>query len=131
MASMAGKRRHDEDEEQSALVSWARMQSRNTPELALLVAIPNGGYRRLLEAKRMKATGTSAGFLDLILPVARRGYHGLAIEMKRAGGKRHDISPDQYDWIGALWNQGWYATVAFGWDEARSAIEHYIGAGSP
>lgn len=128
---MARKRRHDEDEEQSALISWARMQSRTRPELALLIAIPNGGSRRLLEAKRMKSAGTSAGFPDLILPVARCGYHGLAIEMKREDGKRHDISPDQYDWIGALWDQGWYATVAFGWDDARAAIEHYIGVGSP
>src|SRR5690606_17520809 len=52
---------------------------------------PNGGHRDIREAAKFKRLGTSAGFPDLELPYARKGYHGLYIELKRVkGGKLSD-----------------------------------------
>jgi len=48
----------------------------------LLHHIPNGGLRDKREGARLKASGVIAGVCDLFLPMARRGAHGLYIEMK-------------------------------------------------
>lgn len=113
-----------ESEEQQMLFQWARLQECVYPELALLVAIPNGGLRNMPEAVRFKAEGVRAGFPDMILPVARGGYHSLAIELKREKGGR--IAPEQQEWINALNRQGWRAVVCRGFDEARTEIVGYL-----
>ena len=77
-----------EHQEQVALIHWAKMRSATLPELGLLFAIPNGGERHLFVAKKLKAEGVKPGTPDLCLPVARGGYHGLFIEMKRMKGGR-------------------------------------------
>jgi hypothetical protein len=68
---------------QQALIEWVHWQRRTTPALGLLFAIPNGGARSLRTASRLKAEGVVPGIPDLCLPVARRGFHGLWIELKR------------------------------------------------
>jgi hypothetical protein len=49
-------------------------------------AVPNGGYRNIYVARKLKAEGVKAGVADLCLPAARRGYHGLYLEMKSEEG---------------------------------------------
>lgn len=93
-----------EGEEQATLFHWCEMVKGKYPELQLLFHIPNGGERRKSEAARMKAEGVKPGVPDLFLPVARGGYHGLFIEMKRREGWR--ISKEQETWIAALKEQG-------------------------
>ena len=56
------------------------------PEVVLLFHIPNGGRRDTAEAANLKKQGVKPGVPDLFLPVARGGYHGLFIEMKRRDG---------------------------------------------
>ena len=75
-----------EDQEQIALINWARMQEKKYPELRLLFHIPNGGSRGKAEAGRFRAMGVRAGVPDLCLPVPRGGKHGLFVEMKRTKG---------------------------------------------
>lgn len=48
----------------------------------LFIAIPNGSSRNKLEAVRLKREGVTPGAPDMFLFVARRPYHGLAIEFK-------------------------------------------------
>lgn len=72
-----------ESVEQQCLFRWAAFQSGKYPELKLLYHVPNGGSRKKSEAGRFKAEGVKAGVPDLCLPVARGGYHGLYIELKR------------------------------------------------
>jgi len=117
---------HDEDDEQAALFEWAAWYCKSSPAVALLFAVPNGGVRNAREAVRLKRQGVMAGVPDIILPVASGGYGGLAIEMKRRDGKRHDVGRLQYDWIGGMLGRGWYATVAFGCDEAIAEIIGYL-----
>ena len=113
-----------ESEEQATLFSWAAMKSGKRPELRLLFHIPNGGKRGKVEAARFKAEGVKPGVPDLFLPVARGGWHGLFIELKRQKGGR--IGDAQRRWITALMTQGYYAEVCFGWKDAAELIENYL-----
>lgn len=120
----------DESAEQRAVIAWAASLEPRHPELALLYAIPNaggykGGYRSnvalVVQSKRM---GVRSGVPDLHLPVARSGYHGLWLELKRQlGGK---VSPEQTWWLEALRKQGHYAEVCRGAAEAITILTDYL-----
>lgn len=113
-----------ESEEQQALFEWAAIQSGAYPDLELLYHIPNGGRRSKAEAGRFKAEGVKSGVPDLCLPVARGGFHGLYIELKRIKGGK--IDPGQEAWIAALTKQGYHAAVCRGWIEASKALIWYL-----
>jgi hypothetical protein len=111
--------------EQAALIEWAAANQYRIPELAMLFAVPNAGKRRRGAAGRMIAEGLKAGVPDLILLVARKGYHGLLIEMKTETGK---VSQAQHDWLVALQKQGYYAKVCRSFEAAREMIEIYLAS---
>lgn len=113
-----------ESQEQQLLFEWAALSAGRWPELALMYHIPNGGSRSKSEAGRFRAEGVKAGVPDICLPVARGGYHGLYIELKRVKGGR--VSMAQQGWIAALIAQGYYACVCKGWDEAAHVIKKYL-----
>lgn len=113
-----------EAEEQEAVFEWAEWQLGRYPELALLHHIPNGGSRHPAEARRLKAQGVKPGVPDLCLPVARGGYHGLYIELKRSRGGR--LSNDQRDWLASLSDAGYLAVVAHGHEEAERVLAGYL-----
>lgn len=75
----------------------------------------------------MRAEGLRRGVPDICLPVARGGYHGLYIELKRLHGGR--VSPEQLEWIDALNQQGYCACVCKGWEAAAAEIGKYLGWG--
>lgn len=118
-----------EHKEQVALFTWANIQSKTQPELELLFAIPNGGHRHPLTAKKLKAEGVKSGVPDICLPIAKNGFHGLWIELKRPnikGQPKGTISDNQTWWIEALKMAGSQVHVCFGWDEAKKAIIDYL-----
>ena len=113
-----------ESEEQQALFEWAQYHRGAHPEIDLLYHIPNGGRRGKAEAGRFKNEGVKSGVPDICLPVARGGFHGLYIEMKRQKGSR--TSGEQKDWIEWLWRQGYKAVICKGWQEAAQIIREYL-----
>jgi len=115
---------HLESNEQQALFQWAKLMQYKHPGLELLHSIPNGGKRNIREAARLKKEGALAGVSDIFLPVARKGFHGLYIELKIKGGK---LSENQKWWTEETSKQGYYSTVCFGWVEAKGVIERYLG----
>lgn len=115
--------RKSEHDEQAALFQWAALASRQHPELDLLFAIPNGGKRNIVVAKKLKAEGQKAGVPDLLLPVARHGHHGLFIEMKVQGNKLTEL---QMKWVEALKKQNYVVAVCYGFDEARVILINYL-----
>lgn len=105
--------RSPEHELQKAYFDWARLH----PEARRAYAIPNGGQRNAVVAAKLKAEGVRAGVLDVHLPLARGGAHGLWIEHK-AG--RKTMSPEQAAEAGALVDEGF--VVATVWDDPLLSI---------
>lgn len=113
-----------EEQEQMKLIEWTEIMTAKWPELVLLHHIPNGGYRTPVEAAKFKALGVKRGVPDIHLPVARGGYHGLYIEMKRTEGGV--LSEDQKWWLKALGAQGYCSWLCDGCDKAIEVIEKYL-----
>lgn len=113
-----------EHQEQAALMAWARIQEQAHPELALLHAIPNGGWRHKAVAAGLKREGAKPGVPDLDLPVARGPWHGLRIELKRTKGGV--LSEAQAWWIDALRAEGYRVEVCAGWVAASAVILDYL-----
>lgn len=112
--------------EQAALFFWAAMHRKQWPVLEWMYAIPNGGGRSAVEGSRFKAEGVKKGVSDVCLPVAKRGYHGLYIEMKRANGKPTDVKDEQGKFLEFVQLQGYYGCVCFGWEQASKTLEWYL-----
>ena len=121
---LTAKAQLSEHHEQAAVIRWANLHTATYPELALLFAIPNMGKRHISFARKLKAEGLKAGVPDLFLPVANYDYHGLFIEMKRAGGR---TSPEQKMWIAELTAQNYRAEVCVGAENALIVIRDYLG----
>ncbi len=116
--------RTKESDEQAMIFEWCAWNMGRYPELELLYHIPNGGKRSKPEAARFKREGVKAGVPDLCLPVARRGFHGLYIELKAEGGV---VSDAQEKWIAGLKRQNYCAFVVYGAAAAIKALEFYLG----
>ena len=110
---------------QAAIFSWCDINRETYPELKLLHHIPNGGKRDKATAIKLKQQGVKAGVPDLMLPVARAGYHGLYIELKKSD---HTNKPTakQKEWLKALSEQGYYTAVCYGCDEAVEELKKYL-----
>jgi len=68
-----------------------------------------------------------AGVPDLCLPVARGGFHGLYIELKRQKGSK--TSDDQKAWLSNLEKQGYFVALCKGWEAAAKVITEYLTMG--
>ena len=117
-----------ESAEQIVFMAWAQLHLQSHPELALLHSYPIEGFRYPATANRLRRLGARAGVPDVFLPVARHGYHGLFIELKRTRGGR--VTPLQRWWHEQLTAQGYRVVVAHGAGEAIQALESYLGIGT-
>lgn len=116
------------------------------PELMLMHAIPNGGYRNKSEAGKLKAEGVKAGVLDTFLPVPKgyvvpgegapegqawhATYNGLYVEFKDPKRKNHKeggLSQAQIDFGEGVRGQGYCVRVAYTWREAANVVMLYYG----
>lgn len=110
--------------EQQALFYWARTQENIYPDLKLLYAIPNGGYRHKKTAGTLWAEGVKSGVSDIHLPVARGGYFGLYIELKRQKGSKTSIH--QLEFMEAVTKEGYCAVVCKGFEQAQKVLLEYM-----
>lgn len=112
-----------EHEEQKMLFEWWERTQWHKQGI-VMAAIPNGGLRNVITAKRLKAEGVIAGMPDILLCAARGGYHGLFIEMKRTKGGK--LSEAQRSLHGSLRWAGYAVNVCKGFDYARQIVEMYL-----
>lgn len=113
-----------EHEHQVALFQWRdKLGIREFPELRWMFAIPNGGLRHFEVAQKLKAEGVQAGVSDVFLAVARGGFHGMWIEMKRCGGK---TTKKQREFLEGMVAQGYYCIVGFHWEATANEIVQYM-----
>jgi|SRR5215470_17729400 len=87
-------------------------------------SVPNGGDRNLRVARKLRAEGVLAGVADLCLPAARRGYHGLYIEMKSEEGV---ATKEQKEFLRGASGEGYCSVIAQGVDEGKATLEWYLG----
>lgn len=88
-----------------------------------VVHIPNEGKRSASYGAQLKRAGMRKGFPDLFIPVPRKGYHGLFIEMKFGKNK---TTAEQDKWLALLNSQGYLAVVCRGFEEAVTALKKYF-----
>lgn len=125
--------RRTEHDDQVAFVTWAREHRTVFPELRNLFAVPNGaklpytvnanGERHSRQGVHLRAEGLEAGVPDLLLAVARCGYHGLFLEMKRKGNKP---TAEQLDWHARLKAEGYAVVIPYSAEEARDYTLAYL-----
>lgn len=113
----------NEHDTQVAFFQWCYLIRKMYPELEFAFAIPNGGYRPIGTAKRMKAEGERAGVLDVFLPAPRGRYHGLWIEFKNG---RNRLTPNQEKFARYCEREGYYVAVCYTWTAAKSIVEGYL-----
>lgn len=128
--SMREKQPKPKDPEGAEQVSLVKMVRQRFPkEGALLIHIPNGGSRRnAFEGWRLREQGVRAGVSDLLLPVARGGYHGLWVEFKASAPYTARTTPAQLEWLELMNEQGYLAKLCIGLDEAFETIESYLAS---
>ena len=123
-----------EDDHLRATLRWAQLAASRWPCLRLLLHYP-GENKGQHSGRQRRQKGVRPGVPDLLLPVARAGYHGLAVEIKRPRqldergrirSREGVLSPEQRDWLEALEREGWRAETCYGADAAIRLVENYV-----
>jgi hypothetical protein len=110
--------------EQVMFCQWMQFQH---PHMAKrLFAVPNGEYRTISAARRLKDEGVRRGVSDLIMLVPNERYFGLCLEFKRAEETWSAVSMDQRDFLYQAEKDGYAAGVAFGFDHGRYLMTRYL-----
>ncbi len=132
-----------ERQEQTDVISWARWTARliqiefpiEATALHMLHHIPNGlylGEDRRLAAIIMRlaiAAGLLPGVLDLFLPFASLGFHGLYLEMKKPSERKDGLeamTQEQKDFATSLERLGYCWKLCFSADDAVAEIISYM-----
>ena len=123
-SSLHGYLQTKEHHEQRALISLCQLHENRYPGLELIFHVPNEGKRGKAEAGILAALGLKRGVPDLCLPVARRGWFGLYIEMKRR--KNSHATVEQKWWRAKLSMQGYMCVIIEGCEVAWHLIEWYM-----
>jgi hypothetical protein len=116
--------------EQARLFAWIKKHEKLYPDLSLIFAIPNGGYRNDTTAARIKVEGVRRGVPDIMVPIPTsdptgKTIPGMFIEMK-SESKSARLSPEQKEMIGRLSAVGYRTEVCHGCHEAKKAITQYL-----
>lgn len=114
-----------ETQDQIALANWIKF---NYPDL-LWTASAGGMRTSIGTAKKMKAMGYSKGFPDIFIYEKRKGFGGLAIELKKEKGSYP--TAEQKQWQERLIERGYFAEIAHGAENAKKAIKEYLENNPP
>lgn len=107
--------KQSEHDLQQAVIDECDRRAISNPLYGLIFCIPNGQYRK---GQRMEP-GLRPGVPDLFLPVARRGYHGMFLELKVGSNQPSEM---QKAWLKVLQEQGYFWAVC--WDTVGNAMKH-------
>jgi hypothetical protein len=87
-----------EDRLQQDIVIWFK-NNYQIQEKGLIFSVPNGGSRNILEAKKLKQTGATAGVSDLIVLLNKKC---LFIELKIEKGVQSEVQKEFQKRVEAL-----------------------------
>lgn len=109
-----------EHQEQKAFIQWCNIKGY---PYNLIFAIPNGGKRNIVVARKLKAEGVKSGIPDLFLPVVSAQRSGLFIEMKSKNGK---ATAGQKQRMADLSREGYRCMICYGIDDAVKCVLDYV-----
>jgi hypothetical protein len=118
-----------EHDEQASFFAWLDSTARRQEDpdvreaLSWIHSVPNGAHTHKATALKLVREGLKKGVLDVRCDEARKGWHGLAIEMKRKGGI---VSPEQLAYMKYLTRAGVLAYVCYSWVEAARVVIYYF-----
>jgi len=95
---------------------FEHLRARGAPGM-FVFHVPNGGYRRRVEAAILKGMGVVAGVPDVIAIHEGRVY---GLELKVEGGR---ATPKQQEAIAAMEAAGAFTAIAEGLDRALAILE--------
>lgn len=119
-----------EQEEQLALFQRMMLLEPRYPALAFIFHIGNGaflGANRQRYGRLLLNLGVRPGVPDICCPIARQGFHGLWIELKRLRYSPSDVEPAQRRWHDELRSHGHKVEVCAGWVDAWNTLADYLG----
>mgnify|MGYP003676508377 CR=1 FL=1 len=108
-----------EDRLQSEVVKYIQLQY---PKARFCASL-GGIYTGPRQAAKAKRTGYKRGFPDLQITEARKGFHGLFIEIKTYKGTATQV---QKEWIKDLQERGYKAEICKGLPEILDLIDSYL-----
>ena len=92
----------------------------------VLIHIPNERKASRQRLAILQGLGVRAGVSDLFLPLARGGYFGLWLELKKIGAKP---TAEQKQWLASMRQRGYAGYVCEGWRAAVEVLEIYLREG--
>jgi hypothetical protein len=107
-----------EDDFQKALAKYLDLKG------VIYIHPPNGGTRNVIEATKLKKMGVKSGVPDILIFNRKRGYSGLAIELKVGYNKP---SENQLEFMKQLSLEGWYCVVSYSLEECIDLVDSYLG----
>lgn len=113
--------RTSEQDEQITAMKWLALKYPDVFKVTM--AIPNEGKTSWYGGQRMKMAGVKAGSPDLLVCAARKGKHGLFIEMKSKQGK---LRPNQQAMHELLRAQDYYVVTCYGAEDFIEVVEDYL-----
>lgn len=115
-----------EEQEQADLIDKIERNLHLYPALEWVYHVPNGGWRGKIAGMRMKRAGVRPGVPDLALDIARGGYYGLRIELKKSNASPSDTRAEQRKWHAYLREQGYAVYVCKGCAPAWKVLVWYL-----
>ena len=109
-------RRRPEDAIQRAV--FQHIRARGVPGL-VAIHVPNGGYRKPVEARIMKGLGVTAGTPDVL---AWHDGRAFALEIKSEAGR---ASESQLEMLNRLSEAGVFTAIVHGLDRALAVLESW------
>lgn len=111
------KPRHIESEIQQSCVRWFRYAFPHY----IILSIPNGGSRNVIEAANLKKEGALAGASDLMVIAERRV---LFIEMKKPKGRQSQLQKEFQHRVEVL---GHRYVICYSLDDFMQKVKDWLG----
>lgn len=131
-AELLGTTEHDL---QAQVIAWRDANAYRHPAIRWIHSTPNGAKMPRKQSKsggwyspeaiRQKAEGLTPGILDILIPCAGRGYHGLYIELKRPC-HLSEVREGQREFMAYCEMAGYLAVVYDDYDDIIAQITWYL-----
>ena len=115
-----------EHDEQVSLFQEMALRAKQDPRWGKAFAIPNGGLRNVIVAKKLRAEGVRKGVSDIFIPVPAGPYCGMFLEMKRRKGGF--VSQEQCDFLCSV-EVDYFTAIGHGAQHAIELVSTYFALG--